>query len=206
MLRIIQNSSVAGAQRYYSTADYYTEGQELAGVWRGTGARLLGLSGEVQRDDWDAMCDNKHPLTGEQLTARQRDVRRVGYDFNFHVPKSVSILYSLTQDERILDAFRESVGQTMTDMESEMQTRVRKAGKNEDRVTGNMVWGEFVHFTSRPVDGVPDPHLHAHCFVFNSTWDDKERAWKAGQFRVPRRLWRSGAAGRCAKHHPRQHP
>ena len=183
MLRIIQNSSVAGAQRYYSTADYYTEGQELAGVWRGTGARLLGLSGEVQRDDWDAMCDNKHPLTGEQLTARQRDVRRVGYDFNFHVPKSVSILYSLTQDERILDAFRESVGQTMTDMESEMQTRVRKAGKNEDRVTGNMVWGEFVHFTSRPVDGVPDPHLHAHCFVFNSTWDDKERAWKAGQFR-----------------------
>ena len=183
MLRIIQNTSSAGAKSYYSTADYYTEGQELAGVWRGTGARLLGLSGEVQRDDWDALCDNKHPLTGGQLTARQRDVRRVGYDFNFHVPKSVSILYSLTQDERILDAFRESVGQTMTDMESEMQTRVRKAGRNEDRTTGNMVWGEFVHFTSRPVDGVPDPHLHAHCFVFNSTWDDKERAWKAGQFR-----------------------
>ena len=45
-----------------------------------------------------------------------------------------------------------------------------------------MVWGEFVHTTARPVDGLPDPHLHAHCFVFNSTWDEKEQRWKAGQF------------------------
>src|SRR6185295_326055 len=52
----------------------------------------------------------------------------------------------------------------------------------DDRTTGNMVWGEFVHFTARPVGGVPDPHLHAHCFVFNTTWDGKESRWKAGQF------------------------
>lgn len=45
MLRIIQNTSAAGAKTYYSTADYYSEGQELAGVWRGEGGRLLGLSG-----------------------------------------------------------------------------------------------------------------------------------------------------------------
>ncbi len=29
---------------------------------------------------------------------------------------------------------------------------------------------------------MPDPHLHAHCFVFNTTWDQAESAWKAGQF------------------------
>ena len=29
---------------------------------------------------------------------------------------------------------------------------------------------------------MPDPHLHAHCFVFNTTWDKKEAAWKAGEF------------------------
>ena len=46
-----------------------------------------------------------------------------------------------------------------------------------------MVWAEFIHTTSRPVDGVPDPQLHAHCFAFNATWDDQERRWKAGQFR-----------------------
>ena len=182
MLRIIQNQSAAGAKSYYTTADYYTEGQELAGHWRGQGAERLGLFGRIENDDWSALCDNRHPETGDVLTLRQRAERRIGYDFNFHVPKSVSLLYGLTRDERLLDAFRESVRETMNDMEAEMKTRVRKLHKNEDRTTGNMVWGEFIHFTSRPVDGVPDPHLHAHCFVFNTTWDGAEASWKAGQF------------------------
>jgi conjugative relaxase-like TrwC/TraI family protein len=182
MLRMIQNSSVAGAMSYYTTADYYTEGQELEGIWRGKGADWLGLQGKVDQESWNALCDNRHPGSNQALTLRRKEERRVGYDFNFHVPKSVSLLYSQTRDERLLDAFRESVDQTMHEMEAEMQTRVRKHGQNEDRTTGNMVWGEFIHFTSRPVDGVPDPHLHAHCFVFNSTWDETERSWKAGQF------------------------
>ena len=169
MLRINQNSSAGGAKTYYTQADYYTEGQELAGHWRGFGAEKLGLSGTVDKADWESLCDNRYPGTNLPLTLRRKSERRVGYDFNFHVPKSVSLLYSLTRDERLLDAFRESVRDTMTEMESEMQTRVRKDGCNEDRTTGNMVWGEFVHFTSRPIDGVPDPHLHAHCFVFNTT-------------------------------------
>jgi conjugative relaxase-like TrwC/TraI family protein len=182
MLRMIQNTSSAGAKSYYSTADYYSEGQELEGFWRGQGAARLGLSGRIERDAWDALCDNRNPATGKALTQRRKDERRVGYDFNFHVPKSVSVLYGLTKDERILDAFRASVDETMHDMEAEMKTRVRVSGKNEDRTTGNMVWGEFIHTTARPVDGVPDPHLHAHCFVFNTTFDEKENRWKAGQF------------------------
>lgn len=182
MLRIIQNSAPQGAKSYYSTSDYYSEGQELDGVWRGKGAQRLGLEGKVEREDWDALCDNRDPETGETLTARQKSNRRVGYDFNFHAPKSVSLLYGLTRDDRLLNVFREAVDATMQDMEAETQARVRVDGRNEDRTTGNMVWGEFVHFTARPVDGVPDPHLHAHCFVFNTTWDDAESRWKAGQF------------------------
>lgn len=182
MLRIIQNNSAAGAKSYYTTADYYTEGQELQGTWHGEGAARLGLTGLVQKQQWDALCDNLHPKTNEPLTLRTKTDRRIGYDFNFHVPKSVSMLYSQTQDESILDAFRSSVDETMHEIEAEMKTRVRKNGQNEDRTTGNMVWGSFVHFTSRPVDNIPDPHLHAHCFVFNTTWDEQENAWKAGQF------------------------
>ena len=66
-----------------------------------------------------------------------------------------------------------------------MKTRVRTGGQDGNRVTGNMVWGEFIHTTSRPVDGIPDPQLHAHVFVFNSTWDQEENRWKAGQIRGP---------------------
>ncbi len=182
MLRIIQNTSAAGAKSYYSSADYYSEGQELVGVWKGKGAQRLGLSGTIDPKDWDALCDNRHPETHEKLTLRQKKPRRVGYDFNFHVPKSLSLLYGITRDERLLDAFRSSVDETMIDIESEMKTRVRTGGRNEDRTTGNMVCGQFIHFTARPVDGVPDPHLHAHCFVFNATMDPEEHRWKAGQF------------------------
>jgi conjugative relaxase-like TrwC/TraI family protein len=188
MLRIIQSTNAAHAKSYYSMADYYLANeQELAGQWRGEGARRLGLHGEVKQADWDALCDNRHPETGERLTARQRADRTTGYDFNFHVPKSVSLLYAATRDERLLTAFRDSVEATMQDIEAEMQTRVRQSGRNENRHTGNLVYGEFIHFTSRPVGGEPDPHLHAHCYVFNTTFDKEEDRWKAGQFRELKR-------------------
>lgn len=182
MLRINQSTSPAGAKSYYSTADYFTEGQELIGQWRGNAALRLGLTGTISREEWDALCDNRDPSTGERLTQRHKENRRVGYDFNWHVPKSISILYGLTKDERLLDAFERSVDETMRDIESEMKTRVRGKGCNEDRTTGNMVWGQFIHTTARPVNGIPDPHLHAHCMVMNVTWDESEQRWKAGQF------------------------
>lgn len=132
---------------------------------------------------FDRLCDNLHPAAGSQLTARTRADRTVGYNFTFSVPRSVSFLYAQTGNPQLLDAFRSAVGETMTEIEAEMQTRVRRAGRDADRLTGNMVWAEFVHTTSRPVDGVPDPRLHAHCFAFNATWDENEARWKAGQFR-----------------------
>ena len=70
----------------------------------------------------------------------------------------------------------------MREIEVEMKCRVRAGGRDEDRITGEMTWAEFIHTTSRPVDGLPDPQLHAHVFAFNATWDNQEDRWKAGQF------------------------
>ena len=183
MLRITQQSSPDAAKQYYASADYYAEGQELVGRWGGEGARMLGLEGPVSKREFNALCENRDPRTGERLTPRTKDDRTVGYDFTWSVPKSVSLLYALTEDQQLLAAFRDSVHETMHDIESEMKARVRKDGRNEERTTGNLAYGEFVHFTSRPVQGVPDPQLHAHCFVFNATFDAEEQQWKAGQFR-----------------------
>ena len=186
MLRMTLSDNAAGAKSYFSEGlsrqDYYAENQEIIGEWGGKAAARLRLAGPVDKQAFDRLCDNQHPDTGEALTPRTKDGRRVGYDLNFHCPKSLSVLYAHTGDGRLLDAFRTSVKDTMQEMETDMRARVRKDGGVGDRVTGNMVWAEFVHFTARPVGGIPDPHLHAHCFTFNATFDQTEQQWKAGEF------------------------
>jgi conjugative relaxase-like TrwC/TraI family protein len=102
--------------------------------------------------------------------------------FTFSVPKSVSLLYGLTGDSCILDALRAAVGESMGEMEPEIKTRVRKAGQDSDRGTGNMVWAELLYATAAPYRGRCDPQLHAFVFVFNMTWDEQEQQWKAGAF------------------------
>jgi len=187
MIRISQQESAKDAKRYYARADYYSEGQEIVGLWGGKASTRLGLSGTVDKGSFEALCDNLDPRTGEPLTVRTRSERTVGYDFTFSVPKSVSLLYALSGDQDILGAFRSAVDETMRELEAEMKTRVRMNRQDSDRTTGNMVWAEFIHTTSRPVGGMPDPQLHAHVFVFNTTWDTEENRWKAGQFRELKR-------------------
>jgi conjugative relaxase-like TrwC/TraI family protein len=129
MLRIIVSASVGQAKKYYSEGltreGYYSEGQEMAGQWGGLAAEKLGLQGPVTKEAFAALCDNLNPATGKRLTGRTLDNRRVGYDFNFHVPKSVTLAYHWHKDERILTAFRESVQETMRELEQDAAARVR---------------------------------------------------------------------------------
>jgi conjugative relaxase-like TrwC/TraI family protein len=181
MLIATQSKSILGTQRYFETVlsqgDYYT-GAEINGSWYGKAAKHLGLEvgSEVGKDQFKAMLAGKHPLTGKKLVQRLRKNRRPGTDLTFSVPKSVSLAWAVNSDERILDALREAVHETIkADIEPLVCRRVRDgahAGTKQRKQTGNLLYADFLHKTSRPVDGKVDPHLHIHAFVFNHTTDN----------------------------------
>jgi conjugative relaxase-like TrwC/TraI family protein len=186
MLFINTSAGSAWAKNYYTRqlapSDYYTKDMaESPGQWHGLGAELLGLEGDVQQKDFFALCDNLNPKTNENLTRNRQAQRRVLFDLTFSAPKAVSLAYELGGDERILDAFTSSVNETLNEMEGAMMARVRKDGADEDRVTANLVSANFIHRTTRPIDGLPQPHLHCHSTVFNATFDTAEDKWKAAQ-------------------------
>jgi conjugative relaxase-like TrwC/TraI family protein len=185
---MIQSKSADHAKAYFDDAlvkaDYYLQDQEIKGQLHGKLAERLDIAGPISRTTFYALCENKNPITGDRLTPRTKQERTTGYDINFHAPKSVSVVHVLSGDDHILNAFRDSVNETMREIEADSKARVRKNGKDEDRPTGELVWTDFIHQTARPVEGhTPDPHLHAHCYTFNITYDPIEKRLKAGQFR-----------------------
>jgi conjugative relaxase-like TrwC/TraI family protein len=91
-----------GSEAYYLSRvasgleDYYTPVRgEVAGQWVGNGAPALGLTGEVEGDDLQAVLAGLAPGTG--LTPNGAELRAVrrrvpGFDLTFSVPKSVSVV------------------------------------------------------------------------------------------------------------------
>lgn len=187
MLRITPSKSANGAVNYFdsglSKADYYTTGVHTIGQWHGKAAKRLGLEGEVSKQDFAALCFNRKPGNGkeEKLNPRDSNTRKVGYDFTFSAPKSASAVHALNRDERIREAFEESVTETMQELEQDMRTQSGQGSNKQHVKTGNIAYAKFTHLTTRPVDGVPDPHLHAHCYVMNTTWHEKQQRFQAGE-------------------------
>ncbi len=181
MLRIHHSKTVGAAKSYYNSGlaqgDYY--GQEVGcGVWAGKAAGVLGLSGDVEKDDFSLLCDNRRPDTLGKLNPREDLDRRCGCDLTWAAPKSVSILYSVFSDERVLSVFQKAVRDTMLSVEESAYVRVRKGGVATEAKTGNLVWAEFTHLVSRPVFNENskrmecDPALHCHAYTFNTTLHD----------------------------------
>lgn len=142
MIRMIQSRSAGHAKAYFADAlsksDYYTSDQELAGYCQGRLAARLGIDGLISKESIFALCKNLPPVTGDPLTPRTKDERTTGYDINFHCPKSVSVLHVFAGDDHILEAFRESVADTMQAIEQDAKTRVRQGGVYGDRQTGEL--------------------------------------------------------------------
>ena len=153
------------------------------------------MQGDVSRKDFIALASNKRPGTDETLTVRMKTTRkqneailnektntwkledgevsnrRAGYDFCFSVPKSVSLYLVETGDRAVEQIIHESFKETMLDIEKRMETRVRGKGedgqvRNEERITGNLIYASFVHTETRPNRWDPRPALpHPRIYV-----------------------------------------
>src|SRR5262249_5692053 len=91
--------------------------------------------------------------------------------------KSFSILALSAGDDRLVRLHQKAFQVAIGRLEEFAATRVRKEGKDEDRLTGEIVAATFQHECSRALD----PLLHTHLVVFNATWDAAEQRWKALQ-------------------------
>src|ERR687888_1639388 len=117
-----------GQERYYERSvaagieDYYAGRGESPGIWTGRGAAALGLEGVVEDGQLTALIRGDHPLSGDKLRRRHPRARTItiekidpasgerrleektlrpvaGFDLVFSVPKSVSLLHALGDEE-----------------------------------------------------------------------------------------------------------
>jgi conjugative relaxase-like TrwC/TraI family protein len=189
MLTIRAMSDGTGySARHLEHSDYYAEGERVTGQWQGRGAELLGLSGEVQSEHFEAVRQGLDPESGEFIrqrhsadrTATDGSIQSRGrnlYDFTISAPKSVSIMAELGGDARLVEAHRKAVQETLQELECSAASRVRRDGANDNRITGNLVLAVYHHDTSRELD----PQLHTHAVSANLTYDGAEGRWKALQ-------------------------
>ena len=168
-------TSSAQAASYYEADDYYAEGGLSPSEWQGTGAEALGLSGEVDRDQFPDLLDGR---IGDQQLGTYRDghlEHRPGWDVTLSAPKSVSIMAEVAGDRRLIAAHGQAVRTAMAHVEKHMAaTRIRDGGTVAREATGNLIVASFQHGTSR----AQDPQLHTHNVIMNATRGE-DGAWRS---------------------------
>ncbi len=168
-------SSAGQAASYYEADDYYAEGGLAPSEWQGESAEALGLSGDVDREQFKNLLEGK--VAGEQLgTPRDGKLEhRPGWDVTLSAPKSVSIMAEVAGDRRLIGAHTEAVKTALGFVERHMAaTRIREDGIVIREATGNLAIASFQHGTSR----AQDPQLHTHNVILNAT-QDKDGNWRS---------------------------
>ncbi|MGH2414639.1 MAG: MobF family relaxase, partial [Microcystaceae cyanobacterium] len=150
--------------------EYFKEGYYQNGRWSGFGALALGLTGEMADPTaYENLLEGLSPDGKKQLTGKKVPVegRRAAMDCTFSAPKSVSLTALVGGDERLIEAHRTAVQQTLTLIENRYaQTRILEKGSPRKVVnTNSLVVAQYDHIETRELD----PHLHTHCVVINLT-------------------------------------
>ncbi len=174
MMSIGKLAGGPGAGRYYidqvaqGREDYYAGEGEAAGVWIGTGAAWLGLTGEVGEEGLTRLLEGRDPASGLLLRQARSSSPVAGFDLTFRAPKSVSVVFGVAEPDvarRVIRAHEQAVGQALGYLEREACWTRRGAG-GVIRLPGRgFVAAAFRHRSSR----AGDPLLHTHVVVANAT-------------------------------------
>lgn len=162
---LIRGANQYAAAHYFSAADdYYVK--ENPGQWQGRGAEYLGLSGPVEQSQLSRLLNGSLP-TGERIQASfgSDAKKRMGLDFTFSAPKSVSMQALVGNDLRVVDIHDKAVQVALVEVEKLAEARQKVQGKTQRERTGNLVIGKFRHEMSR----AKDPQLHTHALILNMT-------------------------------------
>jgi len=159
--------SAGSAGEYYAKDNYYVASElEDGSQWIGDGASSLGLGGRVETAAFTAVLTGHLP-DGSVIDAA-RGEHRPGLDMTFSAPKSVSLLALIGRDDRIAEAFQDSVRETLAWAERNLiEAKVWDRAAKQQLVenTGKLVAAAFLHDVSR--NG--DPQLHVHAVITNAT-------------------------------------
>jgi len=177
-------ASGAGASAEYYTGYLTKADGELPGVWAGSQAPGLVLSGEVTTEALEALLSGHYPTTGEQLGRALVDrfdkhgntIKSVaGYDATLSAPKSLSVLWGLTGDDGWAECHDVAVNAVVEMIEKYgSTTRIRSNGTLLHPETQGLTVGVFRQSTSR----ADDPQLHTHV-VISSKVQTADGRWYA---------------------------
>lgn len=164
----IKSGSAQSAAQYYSEESYYEkDSQPEFTRWWGNGAERLGLDGKVDSKSFAQLLAGDLP-NGDSVPKPidPKLSHRMGYDFTFSAPKSVSQAVLVGGDWRLYDAHKKAVGATLAEIEADCATaRHTVDGSMEYEKTSNLTVACFTHMTSRALD----PQLHDHAAILNIT-------------------------------------
>jgi conjugative relaxase-like TrwC/TraI family protein len=164
-----------GSWRYYdhqvSVEDYFVSHGQEPGVWVGSGAARLGLSGPVEEGQLARLFDEgRHPVSEAPLGVPYRhDWKRTvmtGFALSFSPPKSVSLLGAFGDTEvaaEVRAAHDSAVRAALGFLEDHAAfSRTGRGGFSQVDSEGFLA-AAFNHRTSR----AGDPQIHSHVLVAN---------------------------------------
>ena len=151
--------------------DYYLDPNEPPGRWWGEGCPAIALSGDVRPEHLEAMIHGRHPGDRRELGRRFGAKSARAFDATFSAPKSVSVLWALSQDAsvraEVLAAHDAAVVAALDWLQKHGGVTRRGTNGVHQVDARGLVAALFRQHTSREAD----PQLHTHAVIWGKVQD-----------------------------------